>query len=150
MIHVTLEEVLNSQIGLNKIIQLSEAEKIPFKVGFKTSKLIKKIEPEIKDFQEQQVALLKKYGTEVLEEEKDSTGAVVMQEVDGVQVPKTKATGNYNLGANVEKFNEEYKQLLASDVDLPNTFPYTLAELENVSLTIKEIASLEPFIIAED
>lgn len=147
MIVLTYEELINSQLGLNKILVSSEEGKVPFKVGFKTSKLLKKIDPEIKEFQEKQLELLKKYGTEVMEEVKGPDGSVIMEEKDGVQVPTTKPTGNYNLGANVEIFNKEYKDLLSSEVEL-NALAFTVNELENIVLSVKEISSLEPLMVS--
>jgi len=86
-----LNQIIGSQESLAKLLEL----KIPIKVSYKVSKLINKIQPDLKIYEEKRMDLFKEYG--VLDEEK--------------QV--------YNLKPeNIEKFSEDLKTLLDTDIDM--------------------------------
>lgn len=137
MLKVTIGDILAGQLGLGKLFKLSEEEKISVKLGYRVTKVIKKVEPEVKSANEAQLALLKKYGTPIMEE-------VPGEKKEGEE-PKMQESGRYDLGENVEVFEKEYDEFLKQELEL-DVLPLPLSDLEDLKLTVREINSLDPFI----
>jgi len=142
---LTYEDLLNIQTGLNKIITLSEKEdsNIEFKIKWRVSRIIKKLNPELQDFSEQRQALLKKLGTEIFTVNKDK--------VDSDGKPISESTGQFNLGSNAEEYNKLIKEMLKESVQLEgNIFKLKLSEIKNIKgLSISDYVSLDA-ILDED
>lgn len=137
MVKLTMGEAYDSQPGLQKLMKLSEEEKVPFKLAYSLSKIIKKIAPHLKEYEDKQRELLEKYGTEVLEEHTDENGKPV-------SVPSGQF--KFDTPEQGEKYQEDFIFLRNTTVELDNAFPIKQEYLENVNLSVREVASLDPLL----
>lgn len=112
---MTLETIISSQDSLSKILNL----KLPIKVAYKISKLVNRMQPDLKIYEEQRTKLVKELG-ELVDEKTDSW--------------RVKAE-------NSEKFNEEIKKVLDVEVDL-NFGPGK--ELEKIKIEDLGALAIEP------
>lgn len=110
---ITLQKIIESQSGLSKLID----SKLPIKISYKVSKMINKIQPEVRVYEETRQRLVRELGQEDTE-------------------TKTISVKPENL----EKFQNELKKLLEVEVDL--TFGLT-KEIEKISIQDLDI-SIEP------
>lgn len=95
---VKLKDIINSEHDLGKLLEL----KLPVKIAYKLSKVVFKIQPELKIFNDQKFKLVKELG----EPAKDSV--VINGEAQQWQVKPE----------NMEKFIEEINKLTDIDVNL--------------------------------
>lgn len=131
MIKLKLNDVVNSEHIFVKIQNLSKEKELPVSLTYKISKLIKKITPELENFYEEKLKLLKKYGKEVLNEDKP--------------------TGQYQIeDDNMQSFMSDFKELINMDVELSGVFPLSLLELESVHLSVEETMNFDKFIKPEE
>ena len=116
-----LNQIIGSQESLSKLLEL----KLPIKVSYKISKLINKIQPDLKIYEEKRMDLFKEYG--ILDEEK--------------QV--------YNLKPeNIEKFSEDLKTLLDTDIEVDfgegkELERISIASLGDVQVTSQDLIKLD-------
>lgn len=95
---ITLEKLINSASSnetekspLNKLLDT----KLPVKTSYRISRVISKIEPEIKLFNQTRLELIKKHGKE------------------------DKETGQYNIPKkSIEKFTKEINELLTQEIEI--------------------------------
>ena len=131
MIKLKLNDVVNSEHIFVKIQNLSKEKELPVSLTYKISKLIKKITPELENFYEEKLKLIKKYGKEVLNEDKP--------------------TGQYQIeDDNMQSFMSDFKELINMDVELSGVFPLSLLELESVHLSVEETMNFDKFIKPEE
>jgi len=142
---LTYEELLNLQSGLNKIATLSEKESdtLEFKLKWRASRIIKKLNPEVQEFTEKRQELLQKYGTEIFTASTDK--------VDKDGTPIKESTQQFNLGDNTKEYNTKVKEMLKEPVTLEgNVFKFKLSDLKKIKgLAVNDYVSLDP-IIDED
>lgn len=131
MIVLERVELINSQVGLEKLIKFSEEKKLSFRLGYKTTKLVGKIGPQLKAYEEKRTEVFERYGEEI----KTDDGS-----------PK-----RYNIKSeNIPDANDAIEVLLTEKVELDNVFKYETSELSSVDLSIGEIVSLLPIIDTPD
>lgn len=130
-------EAYDSQPGLQKLMKLSEEEKISFKLAYCLSKILKKITVHLKEYEDKQRELLVKYGSEVLEEHVDENGKTV-------SVPSGQF--KFDTQEQGEKYMEDFNFLRSTPIELDNAFPIKQEYLENVNLSVREVASLDPLL----
>jgi len=112
----------NGEIYVTKdsLQKLVDVEDMPIKYGFKVLKLVKKLNDEIVIIEQGRNLLIKKYGTE-------ADGKISVSPLD----------------ENFVKFVEEANEMMAIEVE----FDLPKAKVpDNVSMSVKDIAALEPFI----
>ncbi len=117
-IQVTLGKLVEARPALTKLF----AMELPVKTAWSLRKTIAVIEAELKRFEEQRVALVKKYA-----KEKNGT----------FSVPPEKAG----------VFSEEYKTLADIPADLSGAERVPLAVLGDVKLSASDMQNLEPFLL---
>ena len=142
---LTYEELLTLQSGLSKISTLSEKESdtLEFKLKWRASRIIKKLNPEVQEFTEKRQELLQKYGTEIFTVSKDK--------VDKDGTPIKESTQQFNLGDNTKEYNTKVKEMLKEPVTLEgNVFKFKLSELTKIKgLSVNDYVSLDPIIIED-
>lgn len=121
-----LKEVIQRNQQLNTISD----KRLPVKISYAIAKNAQTLQKEAELIEKERIKLLEQYA------EKDEDGN-----------PKTDG-GNYVLGDNMEKYTEEYKEYLDTDVEVDiHKFPET--ELDKLDdprydvLTATELAALE-------
>ena len=117
---VTISDVLNAQemIGF-----LAQSKNLPVRASFNILKLTKQMQKEMADYNEQRIALCKKYGE--LDEKK----------------------GQYEFldKKKQEAFEKEFGELLLIELEL-SCAPIELDDLENVGLSPLDLSKIENFI----
>ncbi len=118
--NVKLVTLINSKEALQKLIE----KELPVKTAFKLNKVVKLISPELENFEEQRVKLIKKYGTS----DQDNNITVSPN--------------------NLDEFGAQLNDLLNMDVNI-NFEPISLSELGDVTISTKDLLNLE-YLIKED
>jgi predicted nucleic acid-binding Zn-ribbon protein len=118
MIKITLHELQKTVGPFNTLLN----EKLPIVAGFKINKLIKEINKDLQNFEEQRNKLIEKLG------EKKEDGATEV------------------LPERYREFQEEMVQLLELVVEV-NVEPLSISDLKDASITPVELALLEKFIV---
>jgi len=119
MIKIKLGELLNSREPMAKLL----GKELPVKTAYKLSKLVKEVNNEFKNFEEQRQNLVKKHGKED-ENSKSFT------------VPKEK----------VEEFQNEINDLLKVEVEI-NQNPISVNDLASIQASPVDLAAMEKFIV---
>ena len=111
MVEFELNELV---IGKDSLVKLLQAD-LPVKKAYKLGKIVKKVEEELKHFEEQRQSLLKKYG----------------EPIENNQVKIN----------DVERWNEDFKELISEKVEL-EIVKFTLDELEKAKLSAVDLNNL--------
>lgn len=113
-------------LTLTSIFNDVKTQKLPLNVSFKIIKILEECEKATQLFQERFANILNEYG------EIDENGELIM-------LPE----GGYKLKEQyVEVCNIKVTELLESEVDLTQTSPFTLDELEPLELTFEQLRLL--------
>lgn len=122
MIKTNLGELMIAIDSLNKLAKLSEDGKLSFRANLKLNKIIKRMQPDLDEYNTERLKLAEKFGEPVDQE------------------------GNFKI-TDLVNFNKYLTQLNSIELELDNTFPFTESDLENITdLSINDIARLGPFI----
>ena len=116
---VKLEKIVNGKAALSKLLN----EPLPIKASYRLSKIIRKVESELKDFEAKRFELIKKYGAE---DQEKQTWTVIPE--------------------NVETFTKEINDLLSLEISLELDALH-VEELGNASISATELLQLEGFIL---
>ena len=119
MIKLTLGNLLNAREPMAKLL----GKELPVKTAYKLSKLVKSINDEFKNFEEQRQNLVKKHGKE------DET-------TKNFTVPKEK----------IQSFQDDIGELLKIEVEI-NKDPIRITELANIQASPVDLAALEKFFV---
>jgi hypothetical protein len=117
---IKLAQIINSEKALKNLLEL----KLPVKIAYKLSKLVDKMQPELKIFDEQKLSLVKKLGV------------------------ATENPGEFQvLPKNMEEFREDLKKLLDIDVNLEfgegkGLEKISLADLGDISISPQDLLVL--------
>jgi len=131
MLKILLGEIVDAEPAFAQLDKLSTEGKLNFQVTYKTARIIKKIQPELKDFYEEKQNLLNKFGTKVKDE-------------------KGNDTDQYHV-ENIKEYTKYLKQLYEVEVELFNIFPFTKDELDKVTgLSVDNILKLGKFILEDN
>jgi hypothetical protein len=129
MLNLKLVNVVLAEPALGKLLASSREGKLEFKTSYWLKKLIVKLEPELKDFNEVKKDLFEKFGEDILNEEGQATG--------DKRIPEE----------NMEDFTKYFNELLAFDIQIDNVRKFTLEELDKAEgITLDDVSALEPFI----
>lgn len=121
---IKLRDLFDAQKVLEKVFN----EPMDIKLSYRLAKISKKITSELKDIDEQRIALIKKYADEPTEEEK---------KINAPQKVTTK----------IEEFIKEFNALLDSEGDIDiQLIPFNLLLLANIKLSSDELNVIESFI----
>ena len=115
---VTLQQVLDAMPAVSQFAQ----KELPAKAAYRISKLVKKLNSEARDLQEQRNRLIEKYGHKVLK------GEQWVMEVR----PE-------NIGA----FMAELKTLLSEEVELEGVASIKFADIEHLNLSPAVLSDLD-------
>ncbi len=122
MLEVKLLNIVNSMPVIEKLYKLSDEQKLLFTTNIKLKKLIKAIQPEFEDFNNEKNKLLVKFGEKV---EGDNDAYRILDPL---------------------AYQKYFTELLNLEITLP-IVPFKLSEFENLrDLTISDINNLEPFL----
>ena len=119
--NVKLIEVLKAKEALSKLSQ----EKLPVKISYKLSRLVKELETEFATIESFKMTLAQKYG----------------KETEGQQ-------GQWEIPAeNIVSFNAEFSELLEEDIELKSDIiECSLSAIDSISLSTSDILSIEEFV----
>lgn len=131
-IHATLGELVSMTPALNRLAAITNPPQLVYHIV----KLIKLIRPEWEQYEEQRMALLKKYGTErqPTEAEAEQMGSAPVYEVK----EPTKYT----------QFAADMKDLLASEVTIAWK-PIAFSALSKADVAAADILALDPLLSFE-
>ena len=126
------------QIKLNDLIESQESlgillnQPLPIKTAYHLSKTVKKIQSEITQFHESRNQLIRKYGSEAIEGSGDFE--IRKDDKDAVKM-----------------FEDDVKELLALEVEIPNyePIPYSDIENSNISISPAHLANLIGTVLKE-
>lgn len=125
MIKTTLGNLLVALEALNKLAKLSEDGKLSFKTSYKLNKIIKKMQPDLDDYNKERGELANKYGE------------------------PTDDQGNFKI-TDVPNFNKYMRQLSSIEVELDNVFSFIPDDFEGVEgISFTDIDKLNDFFIDE-
>lgn len=113
-------------LTLTSIFNDVKTQKLPLNLSFKIIKILEECEKATQLFQEHFALILKEYG------EVDENGELIMLPEGGYKLKEKYA----------EDCNMKVTELLESEVDLTNTSPFTLDELEPLELTFEQLRLL--------
>jgi hypothetical protein len=117
---IKVGEIVASRESLAKLI----GKELPVKAAFRLSRVVKTLNTELKDFEEQRMKLIQKYG-----EKKEG------QEDTMIVKPE-----------NMEAFSTEMEALFTEEIEVSYE-PVTVADLGNVQITPSDMVALEKFIV---
>lgn len=117
---------------LNELIGSLAEEKLGFKTSYKLMKLAKEIEVEFTYYRENLVELLNEYG------KKDENGELIY-EGSGVKIQEDK----------IEEVSKKIAELDGIEVNL-NSPLLEVEELEDMKISLQDVAVLDPLIKKED
>lgn len=129
MIKITLEELVNSQNILQKLI----TEKFPISTSYAISRIIKKVNIELKEFYDAQSEMAEKYG------ERNELGTLLTD----LKTGNTPVKEEYK-----EQFQKEMTDLLKIEVIL-EVNPINIEQLSNINVSAQELFWLDKFLITE-
>jgi len=115
MIKITVGEIVQNIQVLNKFL----SKELPIQKAFKLSRALKKIDPELKAFEEQRLKLVKKYG-----EEKE--GQIIVSQI------------------NIQKFQEEVDPLLRLELEM-DIDPISVKEIDDKFSPV-ELQAIDKFL----
>jgi len=116
---IKLSEILASKEALSKILD----QELPIKTSFKLTKLVKFLDPELKNIEDHRIKLIKKYGEETEE------GEVAVKGID-----------------NIRQFNTEFSSLLDEEIEI-DFEPIPIDSLEKVVLNAADVMRIEKFVL---
>ena len=125
MIEIKLNEVLNSMDTMQKLA----TQKFKSKTAFQIARILKKLDEEIKIFNDTRAALIQKYG------ERDENGELKVDDNNNCTIQKEA----------LENFNQELSDLLNTTIEI-NADKINIDDLSEGSFTPSEIIALEAFI----
>ena len=114
---LTLGELLNGKPALEKLVNLE----ISIKAAYKLSRIIRKLNEELQNFEEQRQKLVNQYG-----EPQENGNVIVTQE-------------------NMEAFAKELNDLASLEIEL-DFEPVSLEELGDVKMKAAELMLIEKFV----
>lgn len=127
---VQLQQILDA---MPSVVQFAQKE-LPAKAAYRVAKLVKKLQSEARDLQEQRTKLIEKYGEKV---KRPGPG--------GKEQEFTEVTPE-----NIETFTDEMKALLAEEVELEGVAPVKFADIEKLNLSPAVLADLDFMIEAPE
>lgn len=119
-------KVLQIFSAKDALIKLSQ-ESLPIKASFRIAKFIDAIKPTLTVVDKQRNDLILKYGQEIEDENGQKIFSIRDEE-------------------SIQKFSEEFNEVLEEEVEISDFKPVTLNDIENVKMTPLEVSVLEPFI----
>lgn len=118
--------------ALNDVIGSIANQKLSFKTSYKLMKLIKEVETEFEYYRENVMKILEEYG------ERDSNGNLI-QDDGGVKLQKDK----------IDLASKKIQELDEVEVQI-NSPLLTLDEMEDIEISLRELAVLDLIIKKED
>jgi D-lyxose ketol-isomerase len=125
MITVKIQDIVNAIETFN----VMSNKEMPIKTSFKVARIAKELDKEYQLFNETRRKAIETYG------EKDENGELKIDDKGNVALIPDK----------IETFSAEMNELLNNEVSL-NTEPFTLSELEGITLTPAQTSTLLPFV----
>lgn len=125
MITVKIQDIVNAIETFN----VMSNKEMPIKTSFKVARIAKELDKEYQLFNETRRKAIETYG------EKDENGELKIDDKGNVALIQDK----------IETFSAEMNELLNNEVSL-NTEPFTLSELEGITLTPAQTSTLLPFV----
>lgn len=125
MITVKIQDIVNAIETFN----VMSNKEMPIKTSFKVARIAKELDKEYQLFNETRRKAIETYG------EKDENGELKIDDKGNVALIQDK----------IETFSAEMNELLNNEVSL-NTAPFTLSELEGITLTPAQTSTLLPFV----
>jgi len=125
MITVKIQDIVNAIETFN----IMSNKEMPIKTSFKVARIAKELDKEYQLFNETRRKAIETYG------EKDENGELKIDDKGNVALIQDK----------IETFSAEMNELLNNEVSL-NTAPFTLSELEGITLTPAQTSTLLPFV----
>ncbi len=120
MIKMTLHELIEAQSSLTEVLQME----LPVKISYWVAKIAKKLDKELKNYYEQRIKLIQKYGVAIEKE--------IEIEKNGKKVKEKQKTNDWKLlPENEVIFNKEHKELLKVEVKI-DMEPVKLNDLEKI------------------
>ena len=107
--------------------------KLSIKTAYKLSKIAEELKSEKSFYTKRIESIVNEYG------EKDENGNLLYTDDGGVKITSI----------NLDKCNKEINELSMLDISISDIF-FRIDEFKEVNLTLKEIASIMPFINGED
>lgn len=121
---------INKLLKIKEIIDKYAHDKISVKLGYKFMKFCKSIEIEEAFFNERMVEIVSAYC------KKDGHGTYIRTETGGIEIIEDK----------IDECNKALEELNSLEVKKPD-FVFTLDELEELKLSISDLAILDDFIV---
>ena len=125
MITVKIQYIVNAIETFNAMSN----KEMPIKTSFKVARIAKELDKEYQLFNETRRKAIETYG------EKDENGELKIDDKGNVALIQDK----------IETFSSEMSELLNNEVSL-NTEPFTITELEGITLTPAQTSTLLPFV----
>lgn len=125
MITVKIQDIVNAIETFN----VMSNKEMPIKTSFKVARIAKELDKEYQLFNDTRRKAIETYG------EKDENGELKIDDKGNVALIQDK----------IETFSAEMNELLNNEVSL-NTEPFTLSELEGITLTPAQTSTLLPFV----
>lgn len=79
MISIKLGQIVNAERTFDRINTLAQEEKLPFKLTYKIARIIKKLQPELKDYYTQREKIISKFGVQVMTKTVDEKTGEAME-----------------------------------------------------------------------
>ena len=125
MITVKIQDIVNAIETFN----VMSNKEMPIKTSFKVARIAKELDKVYQLFNDTRRKAIETYG------EKDENGELKIDDKGNVALIQDK----------IETFSAEMNELLNNEVSL-NTEPFTLSELEGITLTPAQTSTLLPFV----
>lgn len=125
MITVKIQDIVNAIETFN----VMSNKEMPIKTSFKVARIAKELDKEYQLFNDTRRKAIETYG------EKDENGELKIDDKGNVALIQDK----------IETFSAEMNELLNNEVSL-NTEPFTITELEGITLTPAQTSTLLPFV----
>ena len=125
MITVKIQDIVNAIETFN----VMSNKEMPIKTSFKVARIAKELDKEYQLFNDTRRKAIETYG------KKDENGELKIDDKGNVALIQDK----------IETFSAEMNELLNNEVSL-NTEPFTLSELEGITLTPAQTCTLLPFV----
>lgn len=124
--------LLNEANSLYTILSAFTEQKLPIKLSYKLMKILSSLEPELDFYRTQFQNLIQECA------EKDDEGNFVYTDEthDNIKIIPSKT----------KEFTDQYQELFNMEIEIDD-FNFTLDELDNLSLTPKELYTLNPYIL---
>lgn len=125
MITVKIQDIVNAIETFN----VMSNKEMPIKTSFKVARIAKELDKEYQLFNDTRRKAIETYG------KKDENGELKIDDKGNVELVQDK----------IETFSAEMNELLNNEVSL-NTEPFTITELEGITLTPAQTCTLLPFV----